>query len=149
MDNIKKIRLICGLVIVVGFFLPWLDLGEMGAFMSGLASAAGGEMSSTFSGFTLATGGGGPINDDGLGTALWAIPLLGMLAALVNNRGGVIILPLLAIGAMILFAPVPNSMGASSGMSGWAIGKVLSLLGLIVIIFTGFTGGSNNQTQTS
>ncbi len=149
MDNIKKIRLICGLVIVVGFFLPWLDLGEMGEMMSGFAAMGGGEMSSTLSGFKLATGGGGPFNDDGLGTVLWAVPILGMLAAIVNSRGGVIILPLVAIGAMILCAPVPNSMGASSGMSGWPLGKVLSLLGLIVITFTGFTGGSNNQTQTS
>lgn len=148
MDNNKKIRLICGLVIVVGFFLPWLDLGEMGEMMSGLAAMTGEEMSSAPSGFKLATGGAGPINDDDFGTMLWAIPILGMIAALVNSRGLLIILPILAIGVMLLFAPALNSMGADSGMNGWAIGKVLSLVGLIALILTGF-GDSVKKEDTT
>ena len=139
------IRLVCGALIVGGFFLPWLDMGEM---MSGFAAMTGGEVSTAFSGYTLATGGADMPGFEA-SAALYAIPLLGILVALLNNRALLFILPILAIGIMILFAPVPNSMGGDAGMTGWAFGKILSLLGLIAIMFTGFTGGSNTQTAMS
>ena len=161
MDNNRKVRLICGVLIVGGFFLPWLDLGEMGELMSGLASAGGGEMSATFSGYELAAGGAGMPGDYASPT-LYAIPLLGILVALVNSsnsRGILIILPILAIGVMLLFAPAPNSTGGDAGMTGWAFGKILSLVGLIAIMFNGVslylfepgesTNSSNTQAATS
>ena len=70
MDKIKTIRLICGAIIVVGFFLPWMDMGEMGEMMSGFAAMTGEEFSSTFSGYQLAIGGkenpGGEEENEGM-----------------------------------------------------------------------------------
>ena len=37
MEKIKRIRLVCGALIVGGFFLPWLDMGEMGEMLSDFA----------------------------------------------------------------------------------------------------------------
>jgi Na+/melibiose symporter-like transporter len=146
MEKIKMIRLVCGALIVGGFFLPWLDMGEM---MSELAAIAGGEVSTAFNGYQLALGGEGVPGGKSGFPLLWAVPFLGMLVALINSRVILFILPILAIGIMILFAPVPSSTGGDAGMTGWAFGKILSLLGLIAIIFTGFTGGSNTQTPMS
>ena len=144
------IRLVCGALIVGGFFLPWLDMGEMGEMLSGFAAMAGGEVSTAFSGYTLAAG-GADMPGDGASPELYAIPLLGILVALVNSRVVLFLGSIVAIGVMILFAPVPmdSAMAGDAGMTGWAFGKILSLLGLIAIMFTGFTGGSNTQTATS
>ena len=150
------IRLVCGALIVGGFFLPWLDMGEM---MSELAAIAGGEVSTAFNGYQLALGGEGVPGGKSGFPLLWAVPFLGMLVALINSRVILFILPILAIGIMILFAPVPSSTGGDAGMTGWAFGKILSLVGLIAIMFTGVslylfepgesTNSSNTQAATS
>ena len=83
MDKIKIVRLIGGLVIVVGFFLPWMDMGEMGEMMSGFAAMAGGEFSSTFSALQLASGGEFPGDNYPF---LWVVPVFGLLAAIAKSR---------------------------------------------------------------
>ena len=80
-----------------------------------------------------------------------ASQVFGILVALVNSsnsRGILIILPILAIGVMLLFAPAPNSTGGDAGMTGWAFGKILSLVGLIALILTGF-GDSVKKEDTT
>ena len=41
MQKVKIIRYLSCLLIMIGFFMPWLDLGEMGEMMSGLAAMGG------------------------------------------------------------------------------------------------------------
>ena len=146
----RKIKLVCGAVIVGGFFLPWLDMGEMGEMMSELVAMAGGEVSTTFSGYKLATGGAG-MPGKYVSPTLYAIPLLGILVVLANSRAVLFIGSIGAIGVMLLFAPVPinSEMAGDAGMTGWAYGKILSFLGLIAIMFTGSTDDSNSQATTN
>ena len=146
----RKIKLICGAVIVGGFFLPWLDMGEKGEMMSEHAAMAGGEVSTTFSGYKLATGGAG-MPGKYVSPTLYAIPLLGILVVLVNSRAVLFIGSIGAIGVMLLNAPVPinSAMAGDVGMTGWAYGKILSFLGLIAIMFTGSTDDSNSQATTN
>ena len=147
MDKIKIIRLICVAVIVVGFFLPWLDLGEMGEMMSGLAAMTGEEFSSTFSGYQLAIG--GKENPGGEGyPLLWGVPVFGLLVFLVNKKRILMIFSVLAIFTILIYGPMLKE-GAPSGMTSWAIGKILSILGCVVLLITGFTDGSKLEATSS
>ena len=105
MDNNRKVRLICGVVIVGGFFLPWLDLGEMGEMMSGLAAMTGEEFSPTFSGYQLAIG--GKENPGGEGyPLLWGVPVFGLLVFLVNKKRILMIFSVLAIFIILICGPM-------------------------------------------
>jgi len=147
MEKAKIIRYVSCLLIMVGFFLPWLDLGEMGEMMSGLAAVAGEEMSSTFSGYQLASG---PNEAMGSGAAppLYAVLAFGLFVTFYDKTWAAVVCSFLAIGIILLFAPMPNEMGKDAGMNGWAIGKVLTVVGFVVIVLTRFSrGGEDNTTD--
>ena len=105
MKNIKMIRLVCGILILIGFFLPWLDMGEI---MSEFAALAGGETSSTFSGYKLATA-GIEMADQKSSPVLSLIPVLGILVALYpfNNQWFIYLGSILAIGIMLFAKSSP------------------------------------------
>ena len=149
MDKIKIIRLICVAVIVVGFFLPWLDLGEMGEMMSGLAAMTGEEFSSTFSGYQLAIG--GKENPGGEGyPLLWGVPVFGLLVFLVNKKRILMIFSVLAIFTILIYGPMlkEGAQMMSSGMTSWAIGKILSISGFVVFLITAYTGGRKTEATS-
>ena len=149
MDKIKTIRLICGAIIVVGFFLPWMDMGEMGEMMSGFAAMAGGEMSSTLSGFKLASGGEGVPGESY--HFLWPVPIFGLLAALAKGKKQLFLGSIAAIILILIGGPFlkEGAQMMSSGMTTWAIGKILSILGCVVLLITGFTDGSKSEATSS
>ena len=149
MEKIKVIRLVCGAVIVGGFFLPWMDMGEMGEMMSGLAAMAGGDFSPTFSAFQLASG-GEEIPGDSY-PLLWVVPVFGLLTAIAKSRKQLFLGSIGAIVIIMIASPYSAGGGAmiSEGMTVWAYGKILSLLGLIAIMFTGSKDDSNSQAATN
>jgi 4-amino-4-deoxy-L-arabinose transferase-like glycosyltransferase len=142
MDKIKIVRLIGGLVIVVGFFLPWMDMGEMGEMMSGLAAMAGGDFSPTFSAFQLASG-GEEIPGDSY-PLLWVVPVFGLLAAIAKGKKQVFLGSIAAIIIILIGGPIlkEGAQMMSPGMSTWAIGKILSIIGCVLLLITGFADGS-------
>ena len=143
----SKIRYVSCVLIMVGFFLPWLDLGEMGEMMSGLAAMAGEEMGSTFSGYQLASGGAGPVGDDP-NPPLYAVLAFGLLVTFYDKTWATVVCSFLAIGIILLFCPMPNETGKDAGVNGWAIGKVLTVVGFTVMVLTRFFvfGGSADNT---
>ena len=153
MKNIKMIRLVCGILILIGFFLPWLDMGEI---MSEFAALAGGETSSTFSGYKLATA-GIEMADQKSSPVLSLIPVLGILVALYpfNNQWFIYLGSILAIGIMLYFTPTINTNTLmyygipTSGMTAWAIGKILSIVGFTVILITAYLSGNKKETKST
>ncbi len=147
MGKTKIIRYVLCVLIMGGFFLPWLDLGEMGEMMSGLAAMAGGEMGSTFSGYQLASGGAGPVGDDP-NPPLYAVLAFGLLVTFYDKTWATVVCSFLAIGIILLFCPMPNETGKDAGVNGWAIGKVLTVVGFTVMVLTRFFvfGGSADNT---
>ena len=145
----RKIKLICGAVIVGGFFLPWLDMGEMGEMMSEFAALAGGEISPNISGFKLASSGDGASLI--ASPLLFLVPVFGLLAAIAKSRKQLFLGSIGAIVIIMIASPYSAGGGAmiSEGMTVWAYGKILSLLGLIAIMFTGSTDDSNSQAATN
>ena len=143
----SKIRYVSCVLIMGGFFLPWLDLGEMGEMMSGLAAMAGEEMGSTFSGYQLASGGAGPVGDDP-NPPLYAVLAFGLLVTFYDKTWATVVCSFLAIGIILLFCPMPNETGKDAGVNGWAIGKVLTVVGFTVMVLTRFFvfGGSADNT---
>ena len=145
MDKIKTIRLICGAIIVVGFFLPWMDMGEMGEMMSGFAAMAGGEMSSTLSRFKLASGGGEFPGESY--PLLSPVPIFGLLAAFAKGKKQLFLGSIAAIILILIGGPFlkEGAQVMSSGMTTWAIGKILSISGFVVFLITAYTGGRKTE----
>jgi hypothetical protein len=148
MEKIKIIRYVCGAVIVIGFFLPWMDMGEMGEMMSGFAAMAGGEFSSTFSALQLASG-GEEIPGDSY-PLLWVVPVFGLLAAIAKGRKQLFLGSIAAIIIILIGGPIlqDGAQMMSSGMTTWAIGKILSIIGCAVLLITGFTDGSKTEANS-
>ena len=110
MNKSTLIRNISLLAILIGFFLPWLDLGEMGELMSGFAAMAGEKIPSTLSGFQLASDGPGGSFGDGPSPALYGVIPFALIAAFYNKTWTAIVCTILAIGIIVLFAPTVNEM---------------------------------------
>lgn len=149
MQKVKIIRYLSCLLIMIGFFMPWLDLGEMGEMMSGLAAMGGAEINSTFSGFQLANNGGGPIGD-GPNPPLYAVLAFALLITFYDKTWVAIVCSILAIGIILIFAPMPNEMGKDAGVNGWALGKILTFVGFGALVLMRFYDGSefdNSKTQ--
>ena len=141
MNKSTLIRNISLLAILIGFFLPWLDLGEMGELMSGFAAMAGEKIPSTLSGFQLDSDGPGGSFGDGPSPALYGVIPFALIAAFYNKTWTAIVCTILAIGIIVLFAPTVNEMGKAAGASGWGIGKVITMIGFVVIVLTRVSGG--------
>ena len=120
-----------------------MDLGMMGELMSGMAALAGETVSSTMSGFQLAKG-----NDLGIIEAeplLFAVVVLGVLVALYDKRWVITVCSILAIGLILIYAPVPTEGGQEMGVTGWAVGKVLTVISFAILMVTGFLGKESSQ----
>ena len=148
MEKIKLIRYVCGALVVIGFFLPWMDMGEMGEMMSGFAAMAGGEFSSTFSALQLASG-GEEIPGDNY-PFLWVVPVFGLLAAIAKSRKQLFLGSIASIIIALIGGPFlqEGAKMMSSGMTTWGIGKILSIIGCVVLIITGFTDGSKTKPSS-
>jgi len=105
-----------------------MDLGPMGDMLQGMAAAFGGEEEAkkmelpSFSGLTLATGmeekaGGGSSSGGGGGSwadgfpALFALPVIALVAAGVNTKKGYITVAIL--GAVLFVFVMPAGQGAA------------------------------------
>ena len=149
MQKVKIIRYLSCLLIMIGFLCLGLDLGEMGEMMSGLAAMGGAEVNSTFSGFQLANNGGGPFGDDP-NPPLYAVLAFALLITFYDKTWVAIVCSILAIGIILIFAPMPNEMGKDAGVNGWALGKILTFVGFGALVLMRFYDGSefdNSKTQ--
>ena len=142
MNPIRLIRYGCGALIVICFFLPWLDLGMMGELMSGMAALAGETVSSTMSGFQLAKG-----NDLGMEASplLFAVVVLGVIVCFANKRWAITVCSILAIGLILLFTPGFREGAPEMGQNDWAVGRVLTVISFGIVMVTGFLGKESSQ----
>ncbi len=143
MNPIRLIRYGCGVLIVICFFLPWIDLGMMGELMSGMAALAGESVSSTMSGFQLAKG-----NDLGIIEAkplLFAVVVLGVIVSLYDKRWVITVCSILAIGLILIYTPSLKAEAQEMGATGWAVGRVLTVISFAILMVTGFLGKESSQ----
>ena len=132
-------RYACTGAILVGFFLPWIDLGAMGEFLEAMAGAAGAEFSSTLNGWQLAAGGGDKLAGD-WGFVLFATLPVALVIALRSNARERILSSVLGLMIVLLLSPVSADAGSQVGPTGvtaFAIGKLLTLAGFAAAIITG------------
>ena len=127
--NGKMIRLVCGALMLIGFFLPWLDMGV-----------------ASVNGFKLALA--DPRGDPSI---LFAIPVLGLLVALYpfNNQWFVYVGSILSIGIILTSAPVPIDAYGFRDMNGWPIGKVLTTFSFLAILITAYFSGNKKETKST
>lgn len=126
--------------IIVGFFLPWVDMGQPADFISSIGSMMGEKISSNISGFKI--GAGVDFFDLKSKPQIFAVPVLTILALLSKKKWAMIVLPLLSVIIILLFSPVLREsgfMGSSPedlGMTSWAYGKVITIIGLLLFAGT-------------
>ena len=120
MKNGKMIRLVCGALILIGFFLPWLDMRV-----------------ASVNGFNLALA--DPRGDPSI---LFAVPVLGLLVALYpfNNQWFIYVGSILSIVIILTSAPDIN---------GWSIGKVLTTFSFLAILITAYLSGNKKETEST
>ncbi len=120
MKNGKMIRLVCGALILIGFFLPWLDMGV-----------------TSVNGFKLALA--DPRGDPSI---LFAVPVLGLLVALYpfNNQWFIYVGSILSIVIILTSAPDINE---------WSIGKVLTTFSFLAILITAYLSGNKKETEST
>ena len=139
-------RYACTGAILVGFFLPWIDLGDMGEFLEAMAGVAGAEFSSTLNGWQLAAGGGDNLAGD-WGFVLFATLPLAVVIALRSNARERILSSILGLMIVLLLSPVPADAGSQAvppGVTAFAIGKLLTLAGFAAAIITGIALQEDN-----
>ena len=128
---------------MICFFLPWLDLGMIAGWMSGMAALAGETVSSIMSGAQLAKG-----NDLGIIEAeplLYAVVVLGVLVALYDKRWVITVCSILAIVLILLFTPGFREGAPEMGQNEWAVGRVLTVISFGIVMVTGFLGKESSQ----
>ncbi len=120
MKNGKMIRLVCGALILIGFFLPWLDMRV-----------------ASVNGFNLALA--DPRGDPSI---LFAVPVLGLLVALYpfNNQWFIYVGSILSIVIILTSAPDINE---------WSIGKVLTTFSFLAILITAYLSGNKKETEST
>ena len=120
MKNGKMIRLVCGALILIGFFLPWLDMRV-----------------ASVNGFNLALA--DPRGDPSI---LFAVPVLGLLVALYpfNNQWFIYVGSILSIVIILTSPPDINE---------WSIGKVLTTFSFLAILITAYLSGNKKETEST
>ena len=168
-SKVKQIPRVCTVLILVGFFLPWfkLDLGPLEDLMKGFAAMAeqidgkSGDSKEaedkfkmpSFSGLTLAVGmkekpgGGGPGGGGGFADGypvLFALPVIGVVAAGVNNKKGYITAAIL--GSVLFGLVQPAGQGAA--MLKKEIGWFITIAGLAGTLLTALMLPASNIEET-
>ena len=58
---------------------------------------------------------------------------------------GIVFTTLFAIGLILIYARVPTEGGQEMGVTGWAVGKVLTVISFAILMVTGFLGKESSQ----
>ena len=142
MQKPEIIRYVSSILIIIGFFLPWINMGQPAEFISSIGSMMGEKISPNISGFKIGTG--VDFFDFESKPQIFAVPVLVLLSLFSKKKWTLIVSPILSVIIIFLFAPVLKEsgfMGSSPkdlGMTSWAYGKIITILGLIVFGVTFF-----------
>jgi len=138
----QQIPRVCAVIVLIGFFLPWIQMG--GAFAE-MMEAFGGK-APNFTGYFMATN-KGPGGDPSYG--LLFVPVVAIAGAAVHTKKGYVTCAILAVFATLLLGPYIKSEAA--GMVSRGAGWFMVIGGSVGMLITGlmFTESATENEPTT